>query len=263
MRFLSWIVFTAWICAQVQGKDLSALEVGIEQHIGQQLPLNVSFRDDVDGTERPLGDYFRSGRPAIVVMGYFGCPQLCTVVMNGLVETLTEIRPHVGSAFDVFFISIDPAETASLGADKKRTYVRSYGKPETADGWHFLTANQKSITALSDAIGFNYERMPDTGEFAHGSGFAVVTPTGKISRYFYGIEFPPQEVVDAIKQAADEKQGSKVNELLLLCYHYNPINGKYGMIVWRTLQAGAALTLGWLGIFILRNLRNTRQEAAS
>ncbi|WP_267906627.1 SCO family protein [Luteolibacter pohnpeiensis] len=237
--------------------------VGIDQNIGQQLPLNLPFRDDEDGQEHPLGDYFRSDRPAIMVMGYFECPQLCTVVMNGLVESLTEIKPRVGTSFDVFFVSIDPNETAKLGAKKKHSYVKLYGKPETAHGWHFLTGSQKSISALAQAIGFRYQTIPNSTQFAHASGLTVVTPKGKISQYFYGIEFPPKELVKAIHQAGEEKEGNKVKELILLCCQYNPIHGQYGMIIWRTLQVGAAMTLLWLAFFIVRNLRGPGKEVAS
>ncbi|RYD27646.1 MAG: SCO family protein [Verrucomicrobiaceae bacterium] len=230
-------------------------EVGIDQNLGVQLPMDRSFRDDVDGRERPLGDYFTPGRPAILVMGYFRCPQLCSVVMNALVESLTEIRPRAGRDYDVFFVSVDPTETAGLGARKKRAYVRLYGKPETTGGWHFLSGESESIAKLAEAVGFRYVYDYKLRQFAHGSGIAVVTPTGKVSRYFYGIEYPAKELAAALREARQERQGSRVEELLLMCYHYNPITGPYGMAIWRTLQGSAALTLGALGFFIIRSVR--------
>jgi protein SCO1/2 len=237
-------------------------DVGISQKIGSQLPLDALFRDDADGRERPLGDFFRTGRPAILVMGYYRCPQLCSVVMNGLVESLTKMRPAVGRDFDVFFVSIDPNETADLGAEKKRAYVRLYGKFESRGDWHFLTGPEASIRGLSQATGFRFQYDEKLRQFAHGSGLLILTPTGKISRYFYGIEFPPQEMADALKLAANEREGDRVSELLLLCYHYNPISGPYGMIIWRVLQAGAVLTLGSLVAFIVRHLMKEKRALA-
>lgn len=232
---------------------------GIDQHLGAQLPLDAPFRDDAGGGERPLGSYFHPGRPAVMVMGYFGCPQLCSVVMNALVSSLTEIQPRAGKDFDVFFVSIDPKETPVIGAAKKRNYVRLYGKEETAGGWHFLTGKQASIDRLAQAFGFRYVYDPELRQFAHGSGCAVVTSSGKISRYFYGIEFPAKNLAVALRQAREEKQGSRAQELLLLCYHYNPIIGPYGMAIWRTLQGGALLTLGALGFFIIRSVRREKE----
>lgn len=234
-------------------------DVGIDQHLGKQLPLNVPFRDDVDGAEHPLGDWFHTGHPAVVVMGYFGCPQLCTIVMNGLVESLTEITGRVGRDFDVFFISIDPNETPKLGAEKKTTYVLRYGKPETAHGWHFLTGSTTSIKAVADTIGFRYQYQPEHKQYAHGSGLVVATPTGKLSQYFYGIEFPPEKMNAAIKTAQGEKQGHSVEELLLLCCNYNPISGPHGLVIWRSLQGGALLTLTGLGWFVVRSVRHDQK----
>ncbi len=254
------VLLVLWISAVRLWAAVAPPDVGIDQHIGARLPLDAVFRDD-SGDDRALGSYFHTRRPAILVMGYFGCPQLCTVVMNGLVESLTEINPHVGRDFDVFFVSIDPKETAKLAAEKKTGYVRRYGKPETAAGWHFLTGPRESIARLSQAMGFRYQYDPELKQFAHGSGLAIVTPDGKISRYFYGIEFPAKDLVAALKLAGTGREGNNVEELLLLCYHYNPLNGKYGMIIWRTLQAGALLTLGGLGFFIVRSVRRDKEVA--
>lgn len=255
MKFLLFFLALTLVARAIDPPD-----VGIDQNIGTQLPLGRAFTDDADGQEKPLGDFFRSGRPAILMMGYFECPQLCTVVLNGVVESLTEIKPTVGRDMDVFFISIDPKETRALAADKKKTYARRYGKPESAPGWHFLTGPQESITAVAAAMGFRYKYDPEIKQFAHASGLAIVTPTGKISRYFYGIEFPPADLVKAISGAKEEKEGSPVKQLLLLCYHYNPLNGKYGKIVWRALQIGALLTLGTLVIFLLKSLRSEKRK---
>jgi protein SCO1 len=260
MKALPIILSLLWVLPTIAGAaQITPQDVGIDQHIGTQLPLDLPFRSDTDHRQHPLGDYFHARRPAILVMGYFGCPQLCTVVMNGLVESLTEIHPRVGTDFDVFFISIDPRETPDLGAAKKRGYVKLYGKPATADGWHFLTGDQDSVTALARTVGFRYRYDPETNQFAHASGFAIITPGGRISRYFYGIEYPAPELAAALALAADEREGPRVAELLLLCYHYNPITGPYGMVIWRTMQGGALLTLCGLAFFIVRSLRQERE----
>lgn len=260
MKALPLILSLLWFALAAAGPvPMNPPDVGIDQHIGTQLPLNLPFRDDADQRMRPLGGYLHGGRPAILVMGYFGCPQLCTIVMNALVESLTEIHQRVGRDFDVFFISIDPLETAALGAAKKRGYVKLYGKPDTADGWHFLTGEQPSITALAQAVGFRYRYDPELKQFAHASGLSIITPSGRISRYFYGIEFPAPELAAALNQAAGEQQGHKVTELLLLCYHYNPITGPHGMAIWRAMQGGALLTLFGLGFFIVRSLRQEKE----
>lgn len=259
MKLLIWMLLGL---VGVATATVDPPNVGIDQNLGAQLPMELSFRDDHSGRKRPFGNYFAADRPAIVVMGYFNCPQLCSVVMNALVESLTEIRPRVGQDFDVFFISIDPAETADLGALKKRAYVRFYGKPETAPGWHFLTGDSDSIAQMADAFGFRYVYDPELRQFAHGSGFAVVTPTGKISKYFYGIDYPAKDLAAALRDARQERQGSRVEELLLMCYHYNPITGPYGMVIWRTLQGSALFTLGALGFFIVRSVQKERKVSS-
>ena len=263
MKALPLILSLLWVHPALAGAaQIMPPDVGIDQHIGTQLPLDLPFRSDADNRPHPLGEYFHAGRPAILVMGYFGCPQLCTVVMNGMVESLTEIQARVGRDFDVFFVSINPRETAELGAAKKRSYVKLYGKPDTADGWHFLTSDENSVAAWAQAVGIRYRYDTQINQFAHASGLTIITPSGKISRYFYGIEFPAADLAASLKQAADEREGYKVPELLLLCYHYNPISGPYGMLIWRTMQGGALLTLCGLGFFIVRSLRQEKEAAS-
>lgn len=239
-------------------EKVAPTDVGIDQRIGERLPMGAEFRPADGGPARPLGAWFRSGRPAILVMGYYGCPQLCTVVMNGLVESLTRIRPDAGEDFDVLFVSVDPGETPELAAEKKRNYVRGYGKPDSAPGWHFLTGERGSIRALAGAVGFRYAHDEERDEYAHGSGFAVVTPEGRVSRYFYGIEFAPDELAAALDTAAAGNQGEPVRELLLMCYHYNPLKGPHGLLIWRVLQVAALATLGGLAWFVIRNLRREK-----
>ena len=261
MKAFPLILSLAWLPLAVAGAaQMKPPDVGIDQHIGNLLPLDMPFRSDADRGDHPFRYYLRPGRPAVLVMGYFACPQLCTVVMNGLVETLTEIHPRVGRDLDVFFISIDSRESCDLAAAKKRSYVKLYGKPDTADGWHFLTGSQEAVTALAEAVGFRYQYDKEINQFAHASGIMIITPSGRISRYFYGIEFPAAELAASLRQAADEHDGHKVTELLLLCYHYNPITGPYGMAIWRTMQGGALLTVWGLGFFIVRSLRQERKR---
>jgi protein SCO1 len=215
--------------------------VGFDQHLDKPLPLEETF---TDSTGRPvrLGNIF-GGKPVILVLAYFRCPNLCGIVLNGLLHSVRELKASAGSDFDVVAVSIDPSEPTSRAADKKASYVLRYGRPGTSEGWHFLTGGPAAIERLTNAIGFRYFYDEASDQFAHPSGIVVVTPQGRISQYLLGIEYPPQDLSHALEKASRGERGSLVHSLLLLCFHYNPETGKYSLAITRALQVAGVLTV--------------------
>jgi protein SCO1/2 len=223
--------------------------VGIEQNLNEQIPPGLTFRDE---TGRPvrLGDYFGK-RPMILNLVYYQCPMLCGEVLSGLESSLRVLKFDVGKEFGVLTVSFDPRETPEMAAAKKAEYLKRYGRPGAADGWHFLTGSQESIEALTKAAGFQYNYDSKTGQFAHASAIMVLTPEGKVAQYYYGVEYAPKDLRLGLIQAADNKIGTVVDQVLLYCYHYDPATGKYGAIISRVLQLAAAATILILGTFIV------------
>ncbi len=232
-------------------------KVGIAQHLNQQLPLNLTFTDDA-GKQVQLGDYFGPGaaakRPAILALVYYQCPMLCSEELTGLVSALEMVNFRPGKQFDVIVASIDPTEGTDLAAAKKRTYVKRYGHPETADGWHFLTGTQPNIDALTKAVGFGYTRIPGPDgkltQFAHASSIQIVTPEGKLSQYYMGVEYSPKDLRLGLVEASSNRIGSPVDNILTYCYHYDPSTNKHSLIVARVVQLGGLVTLFSLGGFM-------------
>ena len=255
LSFMSAIV-AFFVAVAAHSQTLSPEQIArvdFEQHLGASVPLNAVFRDET-GTPVMLSR-FLGERPVVLAMAYYKCPNLCTVVLNGMLQSLRDVRQDVGKDFDVVVVSIDPTETPSLAADKKHTYSMRYGRPGSAKGWHFLTGDTQNIRQLADAVGFHYVYEPHSKQYAHASGIMVVTPDGKISRYFLGIEYPPKEVRAALLQASESKIGSLANRLLLLCFHYDPQTGRYTLIITRIMQiAGIStvLLLGWMIVHMMR-----------
>jgi protein SCO1/2 len=234
--------------------------VGLDQRLGEQVPLDVEFRDETNRAVR-LGDYF-DGKPVILVLAYYRCPMLCTQVLNGLVDSLRGITLDAGAQFQVVVVSFDARERFALAAAKKGSYVESYGRPGTADGWHFLTGEQAAIDQLAQAVGFRYVYDAEHDQFAHASGIVVLTPQGRIARYFFGIDYPPRDLRLTLVEASGGKIGSPVDRVLLLCYHFDPATGKYTAQVMTFIRLGGALTLVVLGFFLTRAwLRSRRQPA--
>jgi len=235
-------------------------QVRIEQRLGQQLPLEATFRDEEGRTVR-LGDYF-GRRPVIVVFNYYACPMLCSQVLNGLTGALAAMKFTAGQEFEVVAISIDARETAQLAADAKAKYLHRYGRPGAENGWHFLTGDPASIAAAADAAGFRYVWDERTQQFAHGSGIMVATPDGKLAQYFYGIEFSPRDLRLAVVESSQGKVGTLVDAVLLYCYHYDPAAGKYGAVIMNVLRLGALATIFTLGGFMLVWFRRERKGEA-
>ena len=231
-------------------------DVGIDQRLDQPLPLDVTFRDE-DGRSVRLGQYF-GARPVVVALVYYECPMLCTQVLNGLVSALGVVSLDAGADFDVVAVSFDPREGPELARAKKRAYLERYGRPQTAAGWHFLTGTPDAIGQLTKAVGFRYTFDKNQNQFAHAAAIAVATPEGVISRYFYGIEYPPRDLRLGIVEARAGRVGSIADQVLLLCYHYDPSTGRYGFIALTLVRVGGLLTVGAFGLFLWFERRRTR-----
>ena len=243
---------------QVQNAILR--EIGIDQHLNQQIPLDLTFRDET-GQPVQLGQYFGS-KPVILALVYYECPMLCTLTLNGLVSALKAVSFDVGNQFNVVTVSFKPSETPQLAASKKQTYLKSYGRAGADAGWHFLTGDEANIKRLTEAVGFRYRWVPEQNQFAHAAGITLLTPTGKIARYFFGVEYAPRDLRLGLVEAAQEHIGSPVDQLLLYCVHYDPATGKYGAVVMNIVRLGGALTVLILGAALIIMWRWDRRDHA-
>jgi len=231
-------------------------KVGFTQNLDAQAPLNLSFHDE-QGRTVPLSTYFGQ-KPVLLNLVYFECPMLCTEVLNGTVRTLRAMPLTVGKDFNVVTVSFDPRETSVMAAAKKRVYLDRYGRKGTQGGWAFLTGTEPSIKALADAVGFHYSYDKELDQFAHASGIMILTPEGRVSHYFYGVEYPVQEVRLALVEASHGKIGSPVEQLLLYCYHYDPATGHYGLVIMRVMRLAGLVTLLLLATFVITMLLRER-----
>jgi protein SCO1/2 len=233
--------------------------VGIEQRLNGQVPMDLVFHDE-SGNNVHLSDCCQ-GKPTILVLVYYSCPRLCTRVLSGLLDGLTGLKSFdIGDKFNVVTVSFDPRETPELAAAKKQAYVASYGRSGAEKGWHFLTGDEFSIKQLTDAVGFHYTYDPVLQQFAHASGIMILTPAGKIARYFYGIDYSPSELRLGLVEAADNKIGTPVDQIMLFCFHYDPTTGKYGLAVLNFVRVLGAATLVGLGIMFVVLRRGERQR---
>ncbi len=224
-------------------------EIGIDQKLNEQVPLDIKFRDETGKTVR-LGDYF-GGKPVILSLVYYDCPMLCTLSLNGLLSSLQHLKFSAGDEFNVVTVSFDPREKPELAAAKKRVYLTLYNRPHGWEGWHFLTGDQESIRQLTSAVGFRYKWDAASGQYAHATGIMLLTPQGRIARYFYGIDYPATDLRLGLIEASANKIGTPVDAVLLLCSHYDPVQGKYGLVVTRVLQLAGIATVLILGSFML------------
>jgi protein SCO1/2 len=232
--------------------------VGIEQRLNQQVPLNLAFRDET-GKAVHLSDYFGQ-KPVILNLVYYKCPMLCSEVMSGLTRSLKVIKFDAGNQFNVLSVSFNPSETPELAAAAKAQYMQRYGRPQDADGWHFLTGAQESIAALTQAVGFQYQYDPKTDQFAHATAIMVLTPEGRVAQYYYGVEYSPKDLRLGLIQASNHKIGNLVDEVFLYCYHYDPSTGKYGAIISRVLKLSGLATILFLGGMVLILFRRGSQH---
>ncbi|HEX4129263.1 MAG TPA: SCO family protein [Pirellulales bacterium] len=234
------------------------LDVGIDQHLNEQLPLDLAFRDE-QGRAVKLGDYFGS-RPVVLILAYYQCPMLCTQVLNGITRTASAMPWPAGEKYHIVVVSIDPTETPGLAAAKKRSYQQLYAYRNAADGWSFLTGDEPQIERLAAAVGYRYRYDPKSKQYAHGSGIMIATPEGKLSRYFYGIDYPTRDLRLALVEASEGKIGSPVDRFLLLCFHYDPLTGRYGVAIMNVIRALGVATVAVLGAFIAMSLRRERKS---
>jgi protein SCO1/2 len=233
--------------------------VGIDQRLNEQVPLDLTFKDEQGKTVK-LGDYFQSGRPVILNLVYFQCPMLCTEVLNGLTSALKVIRFTPGKEFEVVTVSIDPRETPQLAANKKQMYIKKLGNPEAAKGWHFLTGEQSQISRLADAVGFHYRYDAKLDQFAHAAGTMLITPQGKISQYYYGVEYSAKDMRLGIVEASQNKIGSLADQVLLYCYHYDPRTGRYGATITNIIRLGGVTTMIVLGGALVLLFRQEKHD---
>ncbi|HEY3825241.1 MAG TPA: SCO family protein [Bryobacteraceae bacterium] len=235
--------------------------VTIEQRLNSQIPLDETFRDEYGQTVQ-LSKYFGK-RPVVLALIYYDCPMLCTQILNGMVRAARVLTFRPGKDYEVVAISFDARETPKDALPKKLVYMKDYGHPETANGWHFLTGNQDSIKKVTDAVGFKYKWDVYTATFAHASAIYVLTPDGKLSKYFYGIEYSPKDMRFALVEASQNKIGNAVDQILLFCYHFDPTSAKYTFLAMTVLRAAGAATVLLLGGFVIIMLRRDSRQKGS
>jgi protein SCO1/2 len=255
------LIFGASSADAQDGRPAILRDVGFDQRLNQQVPLDLEFTDETGRAVR-LGDYF-GDKPVILVLAYFRCPRLCTEVLNGLVRGLMDVPFDVGKDFNVLTVSFDPRETPELAAAKKNTYLGRYGRPGAEDGWHFLTGEQEAIERLTGVVGFRYTYDPKHDQFAHASGIMILTPQGRIARYFFDISYRPRDLRLGLVEASANRIGSPIDQALLFCFHYDPEEGKYGPAVMNFIRLGGVLTVLGLGTLIAYLWRQERRRVRS
>lgn len=256
LAFCACAAIGAAICARparadsntAAGRPQILRNVGIDQNLNHQIPLDLTFRDETGKTVQ-LRQYFGK-KPVVLSLVYFNCPMLCTMVEDNLLQSLELISFNVGDQFNVLTVSFDPRDTPQMASAKRDVYVGRYGRKDAARGWHFLTGDQPSIQALTQAVGFHYNYDPKTGQYAHATAIMVLTPQGKVARYFYGIQYPPGGLRLSLVEASHEKIGSPVDAILLFCCSYDPATGKYGLLVSRLLMIAGGLTILVIGTLL-------------
>jgi protein SCO1/2 len=237
-------------------------DIGIVQHLNQQVPLDLTFRDDT-GKKVQLADLMNNGRPVILSLVYYECPMLCTQVLNGLLRSMRVMSFDVGTEFDVITVSIDPGETSALARAKKNEYVGRYRREGAAAGWHFLTGEADQIERLAETVGFRYEYDEETDMYVHASGVMLLTPEGRLARYFYGIEYSPKDMRLGLVEASENRIGSPVDQVLLLCFQYDPTTGKYGLVIMNSIRLAGGATVVLLVLLIVGMIRRDRRLQAS
>lgn len=228
-------------------------DAGIDQRLNDQVPLDLEFTDDAGRVVR-LGEY-AGKRPIVLALVYFGCPMLCNQVLNGLTSSLKVLKLEPGKDFEVVVASFNPNETPTLAAAKRANYLKDYGRPGTDAGWHFLTGSQTSILHLTSAVGFRYVWDEPSKQYVHASAIMLLTPEGKLSRYFYGVEYSPKDMRLGLIEASQNRIGTVVDQVLLYCYHYDPATGKYSVVAMNVLRLAGILTVLAIVTYILVSLR--------
>jgi protein SCO1/2 len=233
--------------------------VGIDQQLNADVPVDLEFRDELGNPVR-LADYFGHGRPVILNLGYYQCPMLCSELLQGLVGSMKALTFNLGQDFDVITVSFDPRETTEMAAAKKRDIMKRYGRPNSSQGWHFLTGKADQINALTKAVGFEYQFDPKTEQYAHAAAIVLLTPDHHVSKYFYGVEFSPKDLRLGLVEASENRIGNPGDQVLLYCYHYDPRTGKYGAIISNILKLAGLATVLILGTFVFVMFRADRKS---
>jgi protein SCO1/2 len=252
-------VLFAAMCAACDAADARAVlrDIGFDQNLGREIQLDLKFRDETD-RELELKSLFGQ-RPILIALVYHNCPMLCGAELNGLVTCLRAMKQSPGKEFDIIVVSFDPADTPAMSAAKKAHYLRAYNRAGTEQGWHFLTGTKESIGALTAALGFSYKQEAGTGQFMHASGLVLATPRGRISKYFFGIEYYPRDLQFGVLDASDGRVGTLADRVLLYCYRYDPLTGKYGLAIFNLLKMGGLMTVVGVGLLVgLMRRRVTR-----
>jgi protein SCO1/2 len=242
--FVVGLITCASLQAQTYGRPNYLKGVGITQKMGAQLPLDVPFTDE-QGRSVTLREY--TGKPMVLALVYYSCPSLCDRVLEGAMQSLHALKFTAGNEFNFVAISFDPRETTTMARNKKMTMMRTYARPGTADGFHFLIGSEWASKAVADAVGFHYNYLADVNQYAHPAAIMIATPTGKVSRYFYGVYYPDRDVKLGLMDATGGKIGSPIDQLELYCCNYNPATGKYGVVIMNVLRLGGLITLAFLG----------------
>jgi protein SCO1/2 len=235
-------------------------DVSFKQRLNEMLPLDAAFTDET-GRRVTLGDYF-GRRPVLLAFVYYQCPMLCTQVMNGLSSALKVMPFAAGEDYEVVLVSFDPRDTPATAAEKKRAHLEYWSAEKDAGSWHLLSGDEATIRRATSAAGFSYRWDERTGQFAHVSGILAVTPEGRLSRYFYGVEYSPKELRLALVESGEGRIGSVIDELLLYCFHYDPESGRYGLMVMNLVRLGGAMTvLAIAGYILVMRRRESRIPA--
>jgi len=268
-RFLSSVLIAAACAGAVEAQQFGlpaasvpgmVQGVGIDQNLNAQVPLDLTFKDDTGQTVQ-LGQYFRQ-KPVVLALVYYECPGLCDLILNGLSHVMQQVSLNIGSDYQVVTVSFNPKETWQLATAKKANYIEKYNRPGAKEAWHFLTGQEDSIKRLADTVGFHYNYDPVSKQFAHASAIMILTPEGKIARYFYGIEYKPRDFRLGLVEASANKIGTPADQVLLFCYHYDPTTGKYGVMVTQVTRVLGTATVLLLGGFVFIMLRKERRSHA-
>jgi protein SCO1/2 len=243
------------------GRPAGLRDVGLDQKLNEQVPLDLTFRDE-GGRSVRLGDYF-GAVPVVLTVNYFDCPMLCPLVLNDVLRATRAIPLRLGPDFRILTVSIDPHDTPTRAAAKQQWYVEQYGRGGAVDGWHFLTGDELSIESLTRAIGFRYARDPKSGQFAHTAGIMVLTPDGRLARYFYGVEYSPRDLRLALVEASHGQIGSLADQILLFCFHYDEASGRYSFFMLNAVRAGGIATVLGLASLMAVLFRRERRVPMS
>lgn len=253
---MGWVAPVAAHDVFPHGSDALLDALAFDQRLNELIPLDATFRNEA-GEMTPLSAYF-GDRPVILAMGYFHCPNLCSLVRVGLLNALQDLQFDAGVQYEVVLISIDPEETPQIAAQVKEQTLETYGREGTAAGWHFLTGEHDEIDRVADAVGFRYAYDLSQQQYAHASGIVVLTPAGKVARYFFGLEYDPRDLRLGLIEAANNRIGSVIDQVLLFCFHYNPLTGQYTVAIMNIMRVAGLFTLLIIGGGIWWMLRQER-----